>query len=122
MTSPMERTLKVIKAQDLPYWKVEYWNAFSRRRVDLFNIIDVIVLDNGIVGIQVCGSDISSHKLKIMDTEKNATFNWLSNGGRLEVWGWRKLVKKRGKKAKKWTPRIIDVMLIKNELWWEERE
>ena len=122
MTSPMVRTLKVIKEQELPYWKVEYWNNFARRRIDLFNIIDVLVLDSGIVGIQVCGSDLSSHKQKIMVGEKTATFNWLSNGARLEVWAWRKLLKKRGGKAKKWVPRIIDVFLVnKAVLYWEER-
>lgn len=122
MTSPMQRTLKVIKEDNLPYWIVETWNHFTKRRTDLFNIIDLIVLDSGIVGVQVFGSDFSSHRKKIMDEHKTDTFNWLENGGQLQMWGWRKLKKVRGKKAMVWIPRIADILLINNELYLEERK
>lgn len=117
----MQRTLAVIKEDALKYWKVEYWNHWAKRRIDLFNIIDVLVLDNGFLGIQVCGSDYSSHRKKIMEEESENTRAWLESGGRLEIWGWRQLKIKRGGKAKKWVPRIADVLLVSGDLYWEER-
>ena len=120
--TPMQRTLEVIKKDGLKYWIVEHWNQYSRKRQDLFNIIDVLVLDGGMVGFQVCGSDMASHKKKILEDEKENTFAWLSQpGARLEVWGWRKLKKKRGMKATEWRPRIADILIVNGELYWEER-
>mgnify|MGYP006863446199 CR=1 FL=1 len=120
-TSPMQRSLKVIKDAGLPYWKVEYWQPWARRRIDLFNIIDLIVLDSGIIGVQITGADIASHRIKILETEKNYTIAWLKSGGLLEVHSWRNLVVKRGMKAKKWNCKIADVLLVNGELYWEER-
>ncbi len=119
--SPMQRTLTEIKKNGLKYWKVETWQPWVKRRVDLFNIIDVLVLDAGIIGVQVCGNDFAAHKHKILEQEKENTFAWLSAGGLLEVWGWRKLQKVRGKKATYWSPRIADVLIHNEELYWEER-
>jgi len=120
--TPMQRTLEVIKKDGLKYWITEHWNQYSRKRQDLFNIIDVLVLDCGMVGFQVCGSDMASHKKKLLEDEKENTFAWLSQpGARLEVWGWRKLKKKRGMKATEWKPRIADILIVNGELYWEER-
>ena len=106
-TSPMMRTKSELKKYGIPHGIVERWIARARKRVDLFGIIDLIALDNGVVGVQVCGSDFAPHKKKIMEEEKENTLKWLSQkGARLEVWGWRKLKKKRGGKAMYWSPRI----------------
>ncbi len=121
-TKSLQRTLKVIKADGLKYWIVEVWKQWAKRRVDLFNIIDLLVLDNGILGIQCTGADFKKHKIKIMEEEKENTFAWLESGGRLEVHGWRKLKKKRGGKATYWACRIADVMIVNKELYWEERK
>jgi hypothetical protein len=120
----MERTLKVLKEAGLDYWIVERFipgKPFGKR-VDLFHIIDLLVLDSGIIGVQVCGTDFAAHKDKIMEEQKPNTIAWLRNGGRLEVWGWRKLKKVKGKKATYWSPRIADVLLINNELYFEVRK
>jgi len=120
-TKSLQRTLAVIKADNLKYWIVEVWKQWAGRRVDLFNIIDLIVLDNGILGIQCTGADFKKHKVKIMEEEKSNTMAWLEAGGRLEVHGWRKLKKKRGGKAMYWACRIADVLIVNGELYWEER-
>ena len=127
MTSHMERTKARLKSDNIHHQVVERYHPRTKKypfgcKQDLFNIIDLIALDNGIVGIQVCGSDLPQHKRKIMEDEKSNTRAWLENKGRLEVWAWRKLKKKRGGKAMVWTPRIIDVLVVNNELYWEERE
>lgn len=119
--SPVERTLAEIKKSGLKYWKVEHWNPYARRRIDLFNIIDLLVLDGGIVGIQVCGSDYQEHVRKLTEDEKENTLEWLKSEGRLEIWGWRQLKKVRGKKAMEWIPRIADILLVNGELYLEER-
>lgn len=123
-TTPMQRTLKVLKEQDMPYWKVEHWNPFTKQRQDMFHIIDVIALDRtkivegvkvygkGIIGIQVCGTDFASHWRKIIEEHRKEAFDWLSTPGAiLEIWSWRKLKKVRGKKATYWTPRIVQITL-----------
>ncbi len=119
--SHLQRTTKLLREQELNYWKVEYWNPWAKVKVDLFNIIDLLVLDSGIVGIQVCGADYSSHICKITEEHKSNTFAWLESGGRLELHGWRKLVKKRGKKAKYWACRVADFVLVNGEIYVEER-
>jgi len=122
MTSPMQRTLAEIKSAGLKYWRVEHWHHHMKRRIDLFNIIDVLVLEDTIVGIQVCGSDFQPHIRKITEDEAENARAWLETGARLEVWGWRKLKKKRGGKAMEWKPRVADILLVDGELYVEERE
>jgi len=125
--SPMERTKAELKKHGIWNEVVERWFPRSKKypfglRKDLFSIIDLIALDKGIVGVQVCGSDWMDHHRKIMCDKKENAVRWLRNGGRLEVWGWRKLKKVRGKKATYWKARVADVLLVKGDLCWEERE
>ena len=122
MTSHLQRTTKQFRQQDLKYWKVEYYNTWAKKKVDLFNIIDLLVLDSGIVGVQVCGADYSSHVRKITEEYKSNTIAWLESGGRLELHGWRKLKKKRGMKAMYWSCRIADILIVNKELYVEERK
>lgn len=119
--SHLQRTTKILREQDLKYWKVEYRNVWAKITVDLFHIIDLLVLDGGFLGIQVCGSDWTPHVKKITVEHKENTVDWLEAGGRIELWGWRKLKKKRGGKAMIWKPRIADVFLINGDLRLEER-
>jgi len=100
---------------------VEYWQPWAKRRVDLFNIIDLIVLDGGIVGVQVFGADFKAHVRKMTEEHKTNTIAWLENGGRLELHGWRKLKKVKGKKATYWACRKADILLVGKELYVEER-
>ena len=125
--TPMQRTKRELKKQGIIHQVVERYHPRSKKypfgcKQDLFNIIDLIGLDAGIVGIQVCGTDLMPHKRKIMHDEKANTRAWLENNGRLEVWAWRKLKKKRGGKAMVWKPRIVEVLLVDNELYWKEQE
>ena len=88
-------------------WKAEAsYNAFSGKKVDLFNIIDVIALytDVGICGIQCCGADFAEHDRKILASPYSK--EWLESFGILEVWVWRKVLKKKGGKLKIWDVKI----------------
>ena len=88
MTSRLERTTAILRQSNIPYWKVEYRNTFAGKTIDLFHIIDIVALDNGIVGLQICGSDYQPHIRKITEEHKGYTRAWLENGGRLELHGW----------------------------------
>lgn len=80
-------------------------------RSDLFSIFDLVAISpaEGIIGIQSCGADFSAHYKKITIEHRHNALMWLSSGGKIELWGWRLLVEKRGSKRRKWMPRIIAI-------------
>lgn len=89
---------------------VERWCPHSKRRIDLFGVIDVVSLGAGLgcVGIQCCTmSGRSEHLKKIKESAGAAA--WLEAGCFLELWAWRKILNKRGGKAFKWTPHITNI-------------
>ena len=47
MSSPTTRSLAQLRERGYQVWVVEYWNAFSRKRVDLFGIFDILGVGNG---------------------------------------------------------------------------
>jgi hypothetical protein len=93
---------------------VERWNAYGGPMVngvragirqDLFGFLDIIaILPIGICGIQSCGQAFSEHNKKILANE--IAPEWLKAGGFIHLYGWRKIVKRRGMKQKIWSPRI----------------
>jgi len=114
--TPTQRTLKALRAQGMVCGMVEKWVPVPTHpgggfRKDLFGFIDILALDphRGIVAIQSCGQAFSEHYKKITDSECTPdVFRWLTNPSRpvLELWSWRKLLKKRGGKMKIWAPRV----------------
>jgi len=108
--STTQRTLRELRGRGLIADKCERWNPYAGKfgvRMDLFGVLDLIALDRerGIIGIQATsGSGMSSHRRKIL--ESNLALEWIRCGGVLELWGWRKVKKKRGGKLKVWRPRI----------------
>lgn len=114
--SPMQRTLKALRDQGVICDIGEKFNSFVGPygiRQDLFGFIDVVALypGRGIVGVQACSSDVSAHIRKITDVCTEEAIAWLQCNGEIEVWGWRKLLVKRGGKQKKWTPRVVAVTI-----------
>lgn len=69
---------------------VEYYNAFTRRKHDLFNCIDLLCIGNGeTVAVQVTSRDnISSRRHKIEENE--AYPEMLRSGWRILIHGWDK--------------------------------
>lgn len=126
-SSHMQRTKKQLRDQNILHWIVERNFPPSRKhpngcKEDLFNIIDLLALDNGVVGVQVCGTDWMPHVYKITQEHADKTRAWLRQPGtRLELWGWRKVKKKRGGKLMIWKPRIADIFLVGNNVFIEER-
>jgi hypothetical protein len=112
LTSPTQRTLAELKRLGWTAQVVEHWNGFARRRIDLFGVIDIVVivpyeghgspLDH-LLGIQCCaGASHATRRTKILAEPR--ALEWLRAGGKLDVWSWAKQGA-RGKR-KTWTLRI----------------
>ncbi len=99
--SPMERTLKELKANPdcLFVRKVEHWNPFARKRIDLWGADVQAIYKDKILAIQVTSMSGNSEHIRaaLADPMVKA---WVNAGGHFEVWSWRKL-KKEGWQAKK---------------------
>jgi hypothetical protein len=108
MSSPTARTLKFERDRGNIAQVVEHWNPFARRRIDLFNCIDVIVLKEGrIYGVQcTSGSNHSARMNKAKETP--AISSWIQHGGGFQVQSWQK-------KKNRWPkfPRLSEAVLGK---------
>ena len=107
--TPTQRTLKALREQGMIAAVVEKWNAYAGIRQDLFGIIDIIALHpvRGVVGVQSTGQDFAGHMTKMTVEKRDECMAWLKTPGTaLELWGWRKLLKKPGGKARTWQPRV----------------
>ena len=93
MTSPTQRSLKLMRDLGYHIGIVEKWNAFARIRVDLFGWIDLVATkpdEIGILGIQTTTqANIGARLAKAKGNP--ALVSWLVSGCRLRVHGWRKL-------------------------------
>ena len=120
-TKSIQRSLKIIKEYGWNYWITEKWNAYTRRREDMFNLCDILCLDGKrTIAIQATGSDVASHRRKL--SENPFVKPWIEAGNELEMWSWRKLKKVRGKRATYWHNKITDVLLVNGEVYFEERK
>lgn len=84
-------------------------------RQDLFGLFDLLAVKRheGIIGIQCFTTAWTEHYEKFFDSNREEAVNWLESGGRIELWGWRRLKVKRGGKAIRWVPRI-EVITLEN--------
>lgn len=111
MPSPTQRTLALLRAAGMVAQVVERWNAFARKRVDLFGVVDVVALDlahGRTIGVQTTsGTNVAVRIEKIYATE--AARHWLLCGNRLVVHGWAK----RGARGRRkvFTCREVEIVL-----------
>ena len=101
--TPTSRTLAELRKRKIRAQVVEHWNAFARRRIDLFQVIDVVAVGaSGIHGIQCCaGASHAARRTKALVSP--ALRDWLGAGGQFWIWSW----SKRGARGKRkvWTLR-----------------
>ena len=126
MPTPTQRTLKVMKELGRISGMVEHFNPHVGEfgiRQDLFGFIDIICIDpqQGIVAIQSCGQDYGGHVKKLTIERKEIVKLWLKHAP-LELWGWRKVKKKRGGKQMIYKPRVADFALVDEEIVVTERK
>jgi len=95
--SPTERTLAECKRRGWPCQVVERFCIYSKRRIDLFGIIDILAITpTGILGIQATSGTNHSARVAKADEEPRL-LAWLRAGGRFAVWSFAK----RGAKGKR---------------------
>lgn len=109
--TPTARILKRLRSDGWLCQVVERWCPHSRRRVDLFQVIDVLaVRDGATLGVQattMAGRSARLAKIRRADGARA----WLKGGARqLQLWAWRRLKTKRGGKAVQWVPRIDEIV------------
>jgi len=85
---------RVMKAfRDWGYFAqvVEHWDAFSRRRHDLFGIIDILAVGDGqTVAVQVTSRDnMASRRHKMLAAPELAAM--IAAGWQVELWGYKKV-------------------------------
>jgi len=113
--SNTSRTIGYLRGMGWTCCVAERWIKMPKHpaggfRKDLFGFGDLVALgEKSIIGVQSCGQDFAAHDKKILEDEEVApnVLKWLEcPGGRVMLIGWRKIKKKRGGKAKIWSPRI----------------
>ena len=124
--TPTQRTLKAQRDMGRLCDMVERFNPYGGEfgtRHDLFGFIDIIAVDckEGIIGVQSCGQAFSEHVHKMTEECHQKMYLWL-RCAKVELWGWRKVKLKRGGKAERWKPRVMDFWLESNIILWKERE
>jgi len=112
--TPSERTLKALRDRGCVVGRVEQFNPFSGHREDLFGFLDYVALDvpaQEIVGVQSTGTAFAAHRRKIVEDRKDQAIAWLTCGGKIELWGWRKLKVKHGGRQVAYRPRVERIEL-----------
>lgn len=119
-TSPTQRTLLAMRKKGFRSQVVERWLTIPNpkpgmppgRRIDLFGFIDGIsITRDSIIGWQATsGSNLMSRVAKIRNECREQAVEWLRAGGKIELWGWRKL-SPRGTKLIRWKPVVLQMIL-----------
>ena len=114
-----QKTLRELRKRGYTCAIAEKWNAFAGPhgvRIDLFGFIDIVALDRQrriTIGIQSTGpSGHAEHKRKILACDN--ALEWLECRNVIELWSWRKLLKKKGGKQRIWVARVEE---ITEEMW-----
>lgn len=116
MAKPAARTLEYLRNEGYMVGMVERFLSHAGPfgvRQDLFGLFDIVAVrpDIGIIGIQCFTTAWTEHYQKFYYEHSDEAVTWLSSGGKIELWGWRRLKMQRGGKAVRWTPRIEEITL-----------
>jgi hypothetical protein len=117
---PLQRSKAKLEEEGWKVWKVETWNQWSGRRIDLYNLMDLVAIRpdvNGVLGIQCCSEDIQLHIRKYLEgyTDNRGTFHgpneflpiWKAAGNKILIHSW----VKRGERGKRKTWQLREVIL-----------
>ena len=83
-----QRTIKMMRDQGYMVATVEYFNAFTKRKHDLFGCIDLLAIGNGeTIAIQVTSKSNMSARIKKIESS-DALPEMLRSKWRIIVHGW----------------------------------
>ena len=106
--SPTQNSLSALRALGYTCWVCEYWNSFTRKRVDMFGMFDIIAIrENETLAVQTTTSGVAARVKKITDSEYLDAVR--KAGWRIEVHGWAKKPKTKGSKVEVWKQRVVDL-------------
>lgn len=103
--TPTQLTVRHLRAEGWPLVEVvEHWNAFDRRRHDLFGFVDVLAVGPaGVLAVQTTSAtNVASRIRKIADSPTVGAVR--EAGINIHVHGWR-----QKKKGARWELRVVDV-------------
>ena len=105
-TSPTQRSLALLRKQGYRVAITEHWNAFVRRRNDLFGFADLVAIAPAMIAIQTTsGTNVAARLVKIL--ESDAAREWVEAGHRIIVHGW---AKRGGRgEVKRWDCREVEI-------------
>lgn len=109
MTTPTQRSLKLLRDDGWKPEVVEHFNSFTKRRKDLFGFADILALKEGERPLLVqttSGGEVARRIAKIRDAE---LYPLAAQSHDIVVHGWRKVKKKRGGKAMVWRCRMVAI-------------
>jgi hypothetical protein len=98
MTSPTQRSLKLLRARGWTCWVAERWNPFAHVRQDMGGFADIVAWKDGcgVLAVQTTSaSNLAARRGKV--SSNPAAKEWFKAGGILMLHGWRK-VGERGKR------------------------
>jgi hypothetical protein len=86
--TPSQRTVKHLREQGYMVANVEHYNAFTRRKHDLFGVIDLLAIGNGeTLAVQVTSKSNMSARIRKIE-ESEALPEMLRSNWRVIVHGW----------------------------------
>ncbi len=112
--SPTALSLKELRKRGYMVAVVEKFNPWVKIRQDLFSFGDILAVHSERMEFLIVqattgdGGNVAARVAKIK--ENNNAKTWVKAGGKISVWGWRKVGNKG--KGKLWTLRDVEV---KNE-------
>jgi hypothetical protein len=90
MSSPTQRSKKLMEGEGYTVAIVEHWNSFAKIRQDLFGFIDLLCVKDKVVGVQTTSvSNMAARRKKIKEH-----VNYLAVEGAgiaIELHGWHKV-------------------------------
>lgn len=90
--TPTQRTLKYMRDKGYRCWIVEYFNPWVKRRLDLWNCIDILCIGHGeTIAIQTTSTGVAARVKKIRENEYFPIM--LESGWKVVVHGWSKNTK-----------------------------
>jgi len=97
VTSPTQRSLKLLRDRGMFAYVVEKWVPQARKRIDVAGFGDLLAWSpvSGCVLIQTTtGSHVAARTRKILEDCREPALAWIASGGRIVVHGWRKIRRK----------------------------
>ena len=99
-----EKSRENLKKRGFRIWTVEHYNAFIKRKKDLYGFLDIVGLNteqNGVLGVQATSKGNLSTRIKKAENLDDYWL-WLACGNPVEFHGWYK-------PKHKWEVKIIRV-------------